>query len=140
MTLPVLRPAIIAHGVGARGDLPLPLPFFVWALGIALAVSFVALVVLWPEPKLRRLAEGRLLVRVPRALSATAGGLGLALLLLSVTAGWIGENIVVRNILPVTLYVTVWVGGALIAGLVGGSFHRFDRYAAVDALAHGFRL
>ncbi|MDH5522021.1 MAG: hypothetical protein OEZ14_15970, partial [Acidimicrobiia bacterium] len=69
MSIPTPRPAIIAHGVGARGDLPLPLPFFVWALGIALAVSFVALVVLWPEPKLRRLAEGRPLIRCPRALS-----------------------------------------------------------------------
>lgn len=126
MSPPAPRPAIIAHGVGARGDLPLPLPFFVWALGIALAVSFVALVVLWPEPKLRRLAAGRSLVGVPRMMSAAVGGFGLALFLLSVTAGWIGENIVVRNILPVTLYVTVWVGAAFVAGLVG------DAWAAVN--------
>lgn len=135
-------PAIIAHGVGARGDLPLPLPFFVWALGIALAISFAALVVLWPEPKLRRLAEGRLLVRVPRALSAAAGGLGLSLFFLSVAAGWVGENIVVQNILPVTLYVTVWVGGALIAGLIGDAWAAVNPFRAIAAVfdrSHGSR-
>lgn len=134
MSRPAPRPAIIAHGVGARGDLPLPLPFFVWALGIALAVSFVALVVLWPEPKLRRLAGGRLLVRVPRALSVFSCGFGLVLFLLSITAGWVGENIVVRNILPVTLYVTVWVGAALIAGMIGDVWAALNPFRPITAI------
>ncbi len=137
MGLSVPRPAIIAHGVGARGDLPLPLPFFVWALGIALAVSFVALVVLWPEPKLRRLAEGRPLARSPTWLSSTLGALGFGIFALSLTAGWIGENIVVRNILPVTLYVTVWVGGAFAAGLIGDAWAAVNPFRPIASLVDG---
>ncbi len=127
--------AVIAHGVGARGDLPLPLPFFVWALGLALALSFAALVVLWPEPKLRRLSGGRPLFRPARALTGAVAALGLALYVLSLTAGWIGENIVVDNILPVTLYVTVWVGGAVAAGLVGDVWAVLNPFRPIAAAA-----
>ena len=135
MTLDAPPPAIIAHGVGARGDLPLPLPFFVWALGIALALSFVALVMLWPEPRLRRLAEGRPLGRPPPAVRSTFTAIGFALFALCLTAGWIGENTVVRNILPVTLYVTAWVGGALAAGLVGDAWAALNPFRPIAAAA-----
>ena len=133
--MPAPRPAIIAHGVGARGDLPLPLPFFVWALGIALALSFVALVVAWPEPKLRRLAGGTAIGGWAGRLSGVGAALGLSLYLLALAAGWFGENIVVRNILPVTLYVTVWVGGALAAGVIGDAWAALNPFRTVAALA-----
>ena len=43
-----------AHGLVARSDLPIPAWLFGWAAAMVLVVSFVALAVLWPEPKLQR--------------------------------------------------------------------------------------
>ena len=42
----------IAHGLVARSDLPIPEWLFGWAAAMVLVVSFVALAILWPEPKL----------------------------------------------------------------------------------------
>ena len=42
----------LAHGLVARSDLPIPEWLFGWAAAMVLVVSFVALAILWPEPKL----------------------------------------------------------------------------------------
>ncbi|MGH8870723.1 MAG: fenitrothion hydrolase [Acidimicrobiia bacterium] len=50
----VLLPAVaLAHGIGGRLDLPVPVTYFVVGAGVVLVVSFVALAVLWPEPRLQ---------------------------------------------------------------------------------------
>ena len=43
----------VAHGIVGRSDLPIPEWLFGWAAAVVLVVSFVALAVLWPEPRLR---------------------------------------------------------------------------------------
>ena len=43
-----------AHGLVARSDLPIPQWLFGWAAAMVLVVSFVALSVLWPDPRLQR--------------------------------------------------------------------------------------
>lgn len=125
---------MFAHGVGSRGDLPLPLWMFTWAAAIALVISFVALGVLWTRPLLRAASEGRAVVGGPSGSasanrSSTPAGLGivatvgqiaaLALYLVALWAGLFGEDATDRNLLPVTLYVVVWVGAQLVNGLVG---------------------
>ena len=52
-----------AHGLVGRADRPIPEWLFGWAAAVVLIISFLALSVLWPEPKLeygRRLARRRL--------------------------------------------------------------------------------
>ena len=44
---------LIAHGLVSRSDLPIPEWLFGWAAAMVLVVSFVALAVLWPEPRLQ---------------------------------------------------------------------------------------
>ncbi len=109
----------LAHGVGGRGDLPLPLWMFSWAASIALVLSFIALGFLWTQPKLAALASrpeypigvaGRAVVMVLRALA-------LALYLTALTAGFWGSDDPGRNLLRVTLYVAVWVGSLVLSGL-----------------------
>jgi hypothetical protein len=41
------------HGIGGRLDLPVPVSYFVVGAGLVLVLSFVALAVLWPEPRLQ---------------------------------------------------------------------------------------
>ena len=52
--LPAALSALPAHGVGSRQDLPLPFTAVVIGAAFALVVSFVALGVLWHEPRLGR--------------------------------------------------------------------------------------
>lgn len=123
---------IFAHGLGSRGQLPLPVWMFTWAAAIALVVSFVALGVLWTRPSLDRVATGRGLlpaagpVRVVRGVGQAAA---LALYLLCLVAGLVGADVTSDNILPVTIYVIVWVGALLASGLVG------DLWGAVNPIA-----
>ncbi|HWL49003.1 MAG TPA: hypothetical protein VNT92_03945, partial [Acidimicrobiia bacterium] len=56
----------MAHGIGGRLDLPVPLSYFVVGASVVLILSFIALAVLWPEPRLQegpRHEAARLTVR-----------------------------------------------------------------------------
>ena len=44
--------AILAHGLVQRATLPIPEELFAAAAALVLVVSFVALAVLWPSPRL----------------------------------------------------------------------------------------
>lgn len=112
---------IFAHGVGERGDLPLPLYLFAWGLGLALVVSFFALGVLWTEPRLERVSAGHKLasgksLTVPLAIFRS---LGFVIYLLCLLAALFGTNQPSQNLMPVTFYVVIWVGAQLIGGLIG---------------------
>ena len=122
---------MLAHGIGERGDLPLPLYLFTWGMVLALVISFVALGVLWTQPKLARAAVGRPLVdhrvlKVPHLVGSAAA---FGLYLVCLYAAFFGIDAQDRNILPVTFYVVVWVGGQLIGGLIG------DIWGAINPIA-----
>lgn len=126
---------ILAHG-GERGDLPLPLYLLGWGIGLILVLSFLSFGTLWPQPRLGRAAPGRPLIPY-RALSVVhlvLRAVAFAIYLACLYAGFFGFDVVDRNLLPVTLYVTVWIGGQLIGGLLG------DLWAVlnpIDTLARG---
>lgn len=122
---------MLAHGIGERGDLPLPLYLFTWAMVLALVISFVALGVLWTEPRLAKAAVGRKLADYNTALVVHGLGRGLAfgLYLVCLYAAFFGIDARDRNILPVTFYVVVWVGAQLFGGLLG------DVWGAINPIA-----
>ena len=132
--------ALIAHGVGTRGDLPLPLPFFVWGVGIALTISFFGLVVLWPQARMRQAATGRVLIKRPKWLIWILTGAGCFIFFLALAAGWLGDNVVYNNLLPVTFYVTVWVGAQLVAGLLGDIWPAINPMTAIARLVDSTAL
>ena len=43
----------MAHGIGGRLDLPVPLSYFIVGAGVVLVITFITLAVLWPEPRLQ---------------------------------------------------------------------------------------
>ena len=103
---------VLAHGVGSRGDLPLPLWQFAWAAIAALVISFVALGVLWKSPRLAQAAEGRALTWTAgplRVLEPVARAGSFLLFVLVLAAGLFGTDSSAENIAPVAIYVTFWV-------------------------------
>ena len=107
---------VLAHGVGSRTDLPVPLALALYGAGFAVVISFLALVLLWRRPKLRGDAAGRPL---PGALAAVVDSpalrwplrlVVLALTLLVVAVALVGPLAPNDNLAPYVLYVTFWVG------------------------------
>jgi hypothetical protein len=125
----VAQPAL-AHGLVGRQDLPIPRWLFAWAAAVVLVVSFVALAVLWPQPRLQEARERRVL-RVPGALDPICGTLGIALFALVVYAGFAGTQTATANLAPTFIYVVFWVGFPVASLLFGDVFRAFNPWRAV---------
>ena len=54
-----LPASALAHGLVGKQDLPIPRWLFAWAAAAVLVVSFVALAVLWPRPRLEARPRAR---------------------------------------------------------------------------------
>src|SRR5690348_3700775 len=85
-----------AHGLVGRTDLPIPTWLFGWAAAVVLGVSFVALSMLWQEPKLQQPRERRLF-RIPSAVDVVCGAIGIAWFGIVVYAGYAGDNAPTAN-------------------------------------------
>ncbi len=103
-----------AHGIGGRLDLPVPVTYFVVAAGIVVVVSFVALAVLWPDP---RFQDGPMANRVGGSLRGPGKVVRvLSILALVLVVGQIVPALVgidqVRGrptIAPVLVWVVMWL-------------------------------
>lgn len=110
---------VLAHGIGGRQDLPVPLSLFVSGATVVLVVSFVALATLWPEPRLqgeieRRPVGGRALSLLSRMLSYV----GLLALCLVIVAGLIGIDNSSRNPASVLVFIGFWLVIPFLSALV----------------------
>ena len=88
---------LIGHGISVRSDLPIPEWLFGWAAAMVLVVSFVALAVLWPEPRLQKPTWRPLPGGIGRALASRpveiiCGAIGVFLLGLTIYAGPAGHG------------------------------------------------
>ena len=135
---------LIAHGVGSRGTLPLPLWQFSWAAIVALVLSFGALGALWKSPKLDASAPARVLSGTRPALKALEWlirAVGLLLFGLTLGAGLFGENVGGEsvNLAPVTIYVMVWVAVPIVSALVGDIWKWCNPFETFAILFEQFR-
>lgn len=111
------------HGVGSRSDLPLPFGALLVSALAALVISFLAIGVLWREPRLDR-SQGLLLpdpvaaVLESRWVRRVAQALSIALTLWTLTALLLGPDSA-RNPVPHVVYVWLWVGLAFASMLFG---------------------
>jgi hypothetical protein len=106
----------LAHGVGSRTDLPIPLGLALYGAGAAILLSFVILLLFWRTPKLGGADSGRPLP-MPlqravdnRAVRTALQSVALAVALLVTTVAVAGPAETSRNLAPWVLYVTFWVG------------------------------
>jgi hypothetical protein len=107
---------VLAHGVSSRQDLPLPLGLALTGAMAALAVSFLALGLLWRSSRLRGDAAGRPLPEgLERVVDAAATRwalrlLGLGLVGFTAYAALAGPDSMAINAAGLLVYVVFWVG------------------------------
>ena len=123
---------LIAHGLVGRTDLPIPEWLFGWAAAIVLIVSFLALAVLWPEPKLEG-EQGRRLFRIPAApvVDVLCGAIGVVTLGVIVWSGLTGEETPSGNFASIFVFIVFWVGLAFASVLLGDVFKAFNPWRAI---------
>lgn len=137
--------AVFAHGIGGRTDLPLPLWLFAYGAGAALLISFVALRILWPRPRLDAATPGRPGPSWATAATAAAGVVGrlvgLVGFFLVLAAAAVGPT-TGASLAPVMVYVVFWVGLQIVSAVVGDvwrSLSPWDTLAAIGARLRGRR-
>ncbi|WP_051324221.1 hypothetical protein [Candidatus Solirubrobacter pratensis] len=131
----VLLPASAdAHGLVQREALPIPQWLFAWAAAAVLVISFFALAVLWPQPRLehdrwRPLPGGRLIASAPA--QAAFGLIGVFLLVVTIAAGYVGSGTALDNWAPTFILITFWVGLVFLSILFGDVFRAFSPWRAI---------
>lgn len=128
----------LAHGLGARGDLPLPGWIFSWGAALVLALSFFALAALWNEAKLET-ARPRELFRLPRLVAPICGASGLLVFCAVVWFGLAGDQDPARNVVPTFVYVFFWTMIPLFSALFGDVFRAFNPWRAAGLSLHRLR-
>ena len=126
----------IAHGLVARTDLPIPEWLFGWAAAMVLVVSFVALAILWPDPRLQQEGWRPLPGGIGRALTGrpveiACGAIGVFLLGVIVYTGLRGTQSSTANFAPTFIYVIFWLGLVPASVLLGDIFKAFNPWRAI---------
>ena len=115
----------LAHGVGVRADLPIPLTLALVGSGTAVLVSFLALLFFWRSSRLRGDRAG---VPVPAAVQAVLDSPVTRWVLKLAVLGVTGVVLAValtgptdppQNIAPWAFYVTFWAGIVVVSLLLG---------------------
>ncbi|CAN5752829.1 hypothetical protein BH23ACT1_BH23ACT1_15380 [soil metagenome] len=134
---------VLAHGIGGRSDLPLPLWMFAYGAGTALLISFVALRVLWPRPRLDAAAEGRPAPGWTTTATGVAGPAGrvagVVVFTVVLAAAAFGSSSTAANLAPVAVYVLFWVGLALVSAVVGDVWRVLSPWDTLAAVAARWR-
>lgn len=127
---------VLAHGIVGRTDLPIPEWLFGWAAAVVLVISFVALAVLWPQPRLQdggfvALPAGLSRALTNRVTDVLCGLIGVALLGLVVYSGFSGVQVPMANFASEFVFVLFWTGLVGISVLFGDVFRAFNPWRAL---------
>ena len=114
----------LAHGIGGRLDLPIPLFYFVLAAITVLVLTFVMLSARWHDPRMQGVVGTEVTATLwPRLLGVIFSVVTLALLVLLMISGFWGSEDPVENPAPVMVYVGLWLVLPFLSALVG-DFYR----------------
>jgi hypothetical protein len=128
-----------AHGLVQRANLPIPEWLFGWAAAAVLVISFAALALLWPRPRLeespwRPLPWGVGKVLGSFATEVVCGAIGVASLAIVIAAGYLGKGTALDNLAPTFIFINFWVGMVFASILFGDIFRAFNPWRALGRL------
>ncbi len=127
----------IAHGLLiGREDLPIPEWLFAWAACLVLIVSFVTLSIAWRDSKLsddhwRPMRRGVSRLVANRPVELLAGAIGVLLLGAVVYSGFRGTDEANLNFAVTFVFVTFWLGMAVLSVLLGNVFRALNPWRAI---------
>lgn len=107
---------LLAHGLGGRSDLPIPLWLAVYGAIAAVLISFFALGRFWREPRFQGGVGGNALPNWVQAFADSPSIrmflrlIGVVLFAVLLTVAWIGPDDASVNPAPTWFYVWWWVG------------------------------
>jgi hypothetical protein len=130
----VLPDAASAHGIGGASDLPIPGWLFAWGATAVLILSFVALGVLWPKPRLESMGR-RAAFTLPRFAEPAAAIVGLALTALVVVSALFGTTDTATNLAPTFVWVAFWVAVPLATVVLGDFYTALDPWRTIARVA-----
>lgn len=130
VALVALPASASAHGLVGKADLPLPTWLFAWAAAVVLVISFAALGLLWPQPRLQQPRERRLL-RLGAWADVLGGAVGIGFFVLLVVSGLAGTEVPTANFAPTAVYVVFWVGLVVASLLFGDVFRLLSPWRAL---------
>src|SRR4051794_12924308 len=130
----VLPDAASAHGIGGASDLPIPGWLFAWGATAVLILSFVALGVLWPKPRLESMGR-RPALTLPRFAEPAAAIAGLALTALVVVSALFGTTDTATNLAPTFVWVAFWVAVPLATVVFGDFYTALDPWRTIARVA-----
>ena len=127
---------ILAHGIGGRLDLPVPLPVVISGAALVLLASFFALSLLWQTPRLQTLTE--------RETSWSAPPMGLGHLvaitgLLAVVAqigpefAGLNRDVTRPSLAPVLVFVVFWLVIPFTGALLGNLYSYLNPWRALGS-------
>ena len=139
MTIPVAHALLIG-----RRDLPIPEWLFAWAAAVVLVVSFFALSLLWRRARFEddtwRPAPAGLSRVVASSVTEFAAGLaGVFLLGVVFWSGTAGTDLPGLNFAPTFVFITFWLGVALLSVVLGDVFRALNPWRAIGR-AYGWGI
>ncbi|PZG35436.1 hypothetical protein C1I98_27390 [Spongiactinospora gelatinilytica] len=132
---------ILAHGIGGRADLPIPMWLALYTGAGAVLIAFFAVSVLRPRPRPRSASAGVSLPGVVRKAADARGfrlalrACGLAGFGLLLATAWLGVDDPAANPAPAWFYVWFWVGLIPAALLFGPIWRLVNPLRSLSALA-----
>ncbi|MGA7272391.1 MAG: hypothetical protein WB239_15065 [Acidimicrobiia bacterium] len=126
----------MAHGIGGRLDLPVPVSYFAIGAALVVALSFALLAALWPRPRLQdgpRYGAWRApWLRYVTGLARVVGVLSLLLVLGAGLAEWLAgaEG---TTIAPVLVWVVFWLVVPFSSAVLGDTYTVLNPWRTVAA-------
>lgn len=124
----------MAHGIGGRGDLPVPFAAFVVGAGVAIVISFVVLTLQWHEPRLQTIDT-----RIARSGSGrwrmVAKVIGLIALAATVLDGFFAPGAAL-SISPVLVWVYFWLVIPFAGAVFGDSWRWLNPFRTIAELVN----
>lgn len=131
---------VLAHAIGGIKDLPIPGLFFLYGGAGVLALSFIALGVLWTEPHLEDADQGSPLrpalnrILLSRAVRIVLGAIGTFLYGLSVATALTGTTDFDSNLAPTLVWVIFWLALVWVSIFIGNLWSILSPFRAVGDL------